>query len=293
MRVAGYEGILPFAFATHPDVQLNAWTTQSFDLMRHYHDRCAIIEAAAGPERPIRRDTVEEARQVPPADQAFQQPLIDPNGWSLLNDESENVWLTPETWARRFETLYLAATPAQRMALREHNAEAIEEASRSIGAEIIFTDLFAADAEPSPAAPRPSPAPTLAYAAPEPVMPRPAVFPAGTPQPGTATPVLSQPAAARPVLAGGGVAGGGVVEADLTVVPPRGISGGVDKPAYLARLKASIAAHVNDADDAVAWMEVNEPLYRGLGAVVGLEVLKALAARKRALGIPAPEAMGK
>jgi immune inhibitor A len=36
MRVAGYDGPPPIAFATQPDVQLNAWTTQPLDLVRHY-----------------------------------------------------------------------------------------------------------------------------------------------------------------------------------------------------------------------------------------------------------------
>jgi immune inhibitor A len=36
MRVAGYEGTPPIAFAAQPDVQLNAWTTQPLDLIRHY-----------------------------------------------------------------------------------------------------------------------------------------------------------------------------------------------------------------------------------------------------------------
>jgi immune inhibitor A len=36
MRVAGYESGLPAAFASHPDVQLNAWSTQPSDLVRHY-----------------------------------------------------------------------------------------------------------------------------------------------------------------------------------------------------------------------------------------------------------------
>src|SRR5205814_4415217 len=37
MRVAGYEGgTEPLAFASHPDVQLNAWSTQQADLLRHY-----------------------------------------------------------------------------------------------------------------------------------------------------------------------------------------------------------------------------------------------------------------
>ena len=36
MRVAGYEGGAPAAFAAHPDVQLTAWTDQPADLTRHY-----------------------------------------------------------------------------------------------------------------------------------------------------------------------------------------------------------------------------------------------------------------
>ena len=37
MRVAGYEGAqAPLAFAAHPDVQLNAWSSQPADLLRHY-----------------------------------------------------------------------------------------------------------------------------------------------------------------------------------------------------------------------------------------------------------------
>ncbi|MGI9146042.1 MAG: hypothetical protein ACR2IK_05760 [Chloroflexota bacterium] len=36
MRVAGFEGVQPLAFASHPDVQLNAWSTQPADLTRHY-----------------------------------------------------------------------------------------------------------------------------------------------------------------------------------------------------------------------------------------------------------------
>jgi len=35
-RVAGYEGAQPFAFASRPDVQLNAWSLQPADLNRHY-----------------------------------------------------------------------------------------------------------------------------------------------------------------------------------------------------------------------------------------------------------------
>jgi hypothetical protein len=36
MRVAGYEGSLPAAFAAHPDTQLTAWTNQPQDGARHY-----------------------------------------------------------------------------------------------------------------------------------------------------------------------------------------------------------------------------------------------------------------
>ncbi|MDQ6670084.1 MAG: immune inhibitor A [Chloroflexota bacterium] len=36
MRVAGYEGGQPLAFASHPDVQLNAWSTEPSELARHY-----------------------------------------------------------------------------------------------------------------------------------------------------------------------------------------------------------------------------------------------------------------
>ena len=36
MRVAGYEGTLPLAFASRPDVQLNGWSIQPSDLARHY-----------------------------------------------------------------------------------------------------------------------------------------------------------------------------------------------------------------------------------------------------------------
>jgi immune inhibitor A len=36
MRVAGYDGTPPLAFASQPDVQLNAWSTQPLDLTRHY-----------------------------------------------------------------------------------------------------------------------------------------------------------------------------------------------------------------------------------------------------------------
>jgi immune inhibitor A len=36
MRVAGYDTVAPLAFAIHPDVQLNAWTVEPQDLVRHY-----------------------------------------------------------------------------------------------------------------------------------------------------------------------------------------------------------------------------------------------------------------
>jgi immune inhibitor A len=36
MRVAGYEGAPPVAFATHPDVQLTAWSNQPAEVTRHY-----------------------------------------------------------------------------------------------------------------------------------------------------------------------------------------------------------------------------------------------------------------
>src|SRR5262249_37654509 len=36
MRVAGYEGSAPVAFAARPDIQLTAWTNQAADLTRHY-----------------------------------------------------------------------------------------------------------------------------------------------------------------------------------------------------------------------------------------------------------------
>src|SRR4051794_3840618 len=35
MRIAGYDGPPPAAFATHPDVQLNAWSANPSDLSRH------------------------------------------------------------------------------------------------------------------------------------------------------------------------------------------------------------------------------------------------------------------
>jgi immune inhibitor A len=36
MRIAGFEGALPAAFAARPDVQLNGWASQSNDVARHY-----------------------------------------------------------------------------------------------------------------------------------------------------------------------------------------------------------------------------------------------------------------
>ena len=36
VRVAGFDGAQPAAFASHPDVQLNAWTANQSDLNRHY-----------------------------------------------------------------------------------------------------------------------------------------------------------------------------------------------------------------------------------------------------------------
>ena len=36
MRVAGYEGSAPLAFATHPDVQLTTWSNQPTEVVRHY-----------------------------------------------------------------------------------------------------------------------------------------------------------------------------------------------------------------------------------------------------------------
>src|SRR4029077_15212771 len=36
MRVGGYDGGAPAAFAAHPDVQLTAWTDQQSELTRHY-----------------------------------------------------------------------------------------------------------------------------------------------------------------------------------------------------------------------------------------------------------------
>jgi immune inhibitor A len=36
MRVAGYEGTAPLAFATRPDVQLTTWSNQPADVVRHY-----------------------------------------------------------------------------------------------------------------------------------------------------------------------------------------------------------------------------------------------------------------
>ncbi len=36
MRVAGYEGLPPLAFATHPDVQLNTWSLLPIEQNRHY-----------------------------------------------------------------------------------------------------------------------------------------------------------------------------------------------------------------------------------------------------------------
>ena len=219
------------------------------DLMRHYNDRCAIIETAAAREQPTKRD-LEVARQQP--EQTFRHPLIDAGGWSLINDEEEeDVWLSPDPWARRFEALYREADPDQRAALRDYNAAAIEDASHSLGAEVIFTDLFAVDANVSPAIPSGT---------------------AARERPG------SMPASAR--------------KPDQAVVPPRGMNGGVDKPAYLALLKASIAARVHDARDAAAWVSLNEPFYRSAGAVMGVEVLKLLADRKRALGIPPGIPMG-
>jgi immune inhibitor A len=47
MRVAGYESVLPLAFASHPDVQLNAWSTQSADLVRHYQASYLFVRYVA------------------------------------------------------------------------------------------------------------------------------------------------------------------------------------------------------------------------------------------------------
>jgi hypothetical protein len=47
MRVAGYEGALPAAFAAHPDVQLTSWAHQASDLTRHYQASYLFIRYVA------------------------------------------------------------------------------------------------------------------------------------------------------------------------------------------------------------------------------------------------------
>jgi immune inhibitor A len=47
MRVAGYDGIPPLAFASRPDVQLNAWSTQTSDLIRHYQAAYLFVRYVA------------------------------------------------------------------------------------------------------------------------------------------------------------------------------------------------------------------------------------------------------
>ena len=316
------------------------------DLMRHYNDRCTIIEMAAGQEPPGERSAersgsrpaerlvedageppgealskrdLEVARQRP--DKMFRHPLIDASGWSLINDdEEEDVWLSPDAWAQRFEALYRASGVDQRAALRDYNTEAIEDASRSLGAEVVFTDLFAMEADTvtsgtvtsgtaasgtvtSGAAERPREAPMAGQPGRYTGRPAGEVLGAsiGTPATGfrgQGGAVMDSPRGSPMGNPAGNVLGNHAPgnhaparpKPDRAVVPPRGMNGGVDKPAYLALLKASIAAHVHDAADATAWTAVNEPLYRSAGAVMGMEVLKALADHKRFLGIPLPDA---
>ncbi|HLZ31684.1 MAG TPA: hypothetical protein VKV73_30550 [Chloroflexota bacterium] len=47
MRVAGYDGPLPTAFAAHPDVQLNTWSTDPATLIRHYQAAYLFVRYVA------------------------------------------------------------------------------------------------------------------------------------------------------------------------------------------------------------------------------------------------------
>jgi hypothetical protein len=47
IRVAGYEGAVPAAFATHPDVQLTSWARPTSDVSRHYQASYLFIRYVA------------------------------------------------------------------------------------------------------------------------------------------------------------------------------------------------------------------------------------------------------
>jgi hypothetical protein len=47
IRVAGYEGALPAAFAAHPEVQLTSWSKQPTDVLRHYQASYLFVRYVA------------------------------------------------------------------------------------------------------------------------------------------------------------------------------------------------------------------------------------------------------
>ena len=159
-----------------------------------------------------------------------------------LGEPASDEITDPDDWAKAFAEMRSKVAPAERAAMDEFNADAIAEAAKSIGADIILKEAFELSDD------------------------------AATGQPADGEQAQLVQSALIPVV---------------DVPTQRG--GTVNITAYLAAL-GSVIDGLDSADDLLRFELANGEVYKGEGMpqVVQVRVLKAIAGRKRALGIPLP-----
>ena len=220
------------------------------DLMRHVTARREIIAAnVKAAQAEADRIAKEEAAQGPP----FEYRVAD-----FVGDFSDEIYTSAETWARAYEAVYRATPPEHLPLLAEHNAEALMDAVKHFGAEVLLTDLHREEAPRGDAGAGSRPAVTLESLF---------ITPASTTAP--STPPLS--------------------EEEALVTLPKGRGEGYDLAQYLKAIGTSLDGTVRTIADMAVWERVNSPIYlsdklQGADST-RMRVFRAVAARKRGLGI--------
>lgn len=227
------------------------------DLMRHVNTRREIIAANANAAQA-------EADRIAKED-AAKEPLFIYHVADFTGDLSPESYNNAEAWARAYEVVYRATPQEHLPLLAEHNAEALMDAVRVLGAEIILTDLHREEA------PRDD---------------------GGVDMPQTkAVTIMAGAIKASDILVG--TAAGQVAlplsEEEALVTLPKGRGEGYDLALYLLAIATSLDGTVRTVDDMAVWERVNSPIYlsdklQGADST-RLRVLRAVAARKRRLGI--------
>jgi hypothetical protein len=224
------------------------------DLIRHVTARREIIAAnVKAAQAEADRIAKEDAAKGPP----FEYRVAD-----FVGDFSDEIYTSAETWARAYEAVYRATPPEHLPLLAEHNAEALMDAVKHFGAEVLLTDLHREEA------PRDD-----AGAA------RPMVTATRIADGAVTTPTFTTKTPPAPPLS----------EEEALVTLPKGRGEGYDLAQYLKAIGVSLDGTVRTIADMDVWERVNSPIYlsdklQGADST-RMRVFRAVAARKRGLGI--------